>query len=63
MIRIVPIPETGYKAIWNTVTDTFHQDANGDQGWASVDDIDCTNLSWDDRLEFLERVSLLWDNA
>ena len=63
MIRIVPIPDTGYKAIWDTVQDAFFQDANGDQGWESVNDIDCSYLDEPYRLEFLERISLLWDNA
>lgn len=63
MLRIVPIPETGYKAIWDTVQDAFFQDANGDQGWESVDDIACSYLDEMARMEFLERVSLLWGNA
>lgn len=63
MLRIVPVPETGYKAIWDTVTDSFWQDANGQQGWDSVDDIDFGNLNDLDRLEFAERIGLLWDNA
>ena len=63
MIRIVPIPETGYKAVWDTVTDTFLQDACGCQGWSSVDEIDLSHYDEWTRLELLERISLLWDNA
>lgn len=60
MLIITPIPNTGYKAIWNTVTDSFFKDANGDEGWDAIDDIDISNMEHWEGFEFMERISLLW---
>ncbi len=54
MIRIVPIPETDYYAVWDTVRDRFLTDRSGEQAWDDLDDIDITDY------EMLERISLLW---
>ena len=60
MLRIVPIPETGMRAIWDTVQDRFFEDANGDQSWDDFNDIDCAYMSDSDAMKFIERVSRLW---
>lgn len=57
---IVPIPGTGYKAIWDTVTDQFFQDDNGDQAWDCIDDIDYAGDDKWERMEFFERISMIW---
>jgi hypothetical protein len=54
MIRIVPIPSTPYYALWDTVTDRFITDENGDQGWEAPDEFATTDP------EFMARIVRLW---
>jgi hypothetical protein len=62
MYRIVPIPDTDYKAVWDTVTDTFITDDNGDQGWEHWQDICVRGEPLNLKNDIVDRISRIWGN-
>jgi hypothetical protein len=60
MYRIVPIPHTDYKAIWDTVNDTFVEDDNGDQAWEHWQDMVVRDEPINVKKEFVDRISRIW---